>query len=169
MGFFTQQNMDRSYHYTVYAGYHQFYLSRDEDSLVGSGAASFWTRETIRKLLATGPGLVGIGTGTYGDVPVSIHLAGGDPKDDLTGWDHVAETWIDLCSGRLHVIGCPDDPAGLIELEPGIYRVRVYSAKLDTIENQRGEDYYRIVMWSDAPCPPRVLKQWPTALTFECD
>ncbi|RJR47473.1 MAG: hypothetical protein C4576_09635 [Desulfobacteraceae bacterium] len=161
--------MDQSYHYTVYAGYHQFYLSRDEESLIGSGADSFWNKENIQRLLATGPGLVGIGTGSYGEVPVSIHLAEGDPGDDLAGWDHVAETFIDLHSGRLHVTGCPDDPAGLINLKPGVYRVRVYAAKLDTIDNGQGEDYYRIVIWSDTPCPPRVLKQWPTALTFQCE
>jgi hypothetical protein len=161
--------MDRSYFFRVYAGYHQFYLSSDEESLIGTGADSFWTGESIRKMLATGPGLVGIGTGTYGDVPVSIQLATSSPQEDLGKWDHVAETFIDLGSGRLHVTGCPDGPAGLIKVEPGIYRVRVYSGKLDTVEDEQGEDYYRIVIWNDTPCQPRVLKQWPTALAFECD
>jgi hypothetical protein len=161
--------MDQSYHFTVYAGYHQFYLSSDEESLVGSGADSFWTGENIRRLLATGPGLVGIGTGTYGEVPVSIHLAGRRPAEEVDPWDHVAETCIDLSTGFLHVTGCPDGHAGVVKVEPGTYRVRVYAGKLDTVENEQGEDYYRIVLWNDTPCSPRVLKQWPTALRFECD
>lgn len=161
--------MDRSYQLTVYAGYHQFYLSSDEESLIGSGADSFWTGENIRKLLATGPGLVGIGTATYGDVPVAIHLGIAGPPEDLGGWDHVAETSIDLSSGMLHVTGCPDGPAGLINVKPGIYRVRVYSGNLESVVDEQGEDYYRIVLWNDKPGPPRVLKQWPTALRFECE
>jgi hypothetical protein len=163
------RHIDRSYFLKVYAGYHQFYLSSDEESLMGSGADSFWTGENIRRLLATGPGLVGIGTGTYGDVPVSIHLARKIPYEDLGEWDHVAETCIDLGSGQLHVTGCPDGSAGLIRVNPGIYRVRVYSGQLETVEDEKGEDYYRVFVWKDSPCPARVLKQWPTALKFECD
>ncbi len=161
--------MDRSYHLTVYAGYHQFYLSSDEESLMGSGADSFWTEESIRHLLATGPGLIGIGTGTYGEVPVSIYVTAASPHEDLGEWDHVAESCIDLSSGEFHVTGCPDGHAGLIKVNPGIYRVRVYAGKLDTVEDEQGEDYYRIFVWKDTPCPPRVLKQWPTASRFECD
>jgi len=161
--------MDRTYHFTVFAGYHQFYLSSDEESLIGCGADTFWTGENIRKLLATGPGLVGIGTGTYGEVPVAIELAHQSPREDLSEWDHVAETCIDLNSGRLHVTGCPDGPAGLIRVKPGIYRVRVYAGNLNRVVDEQGEDHYRIVLWNDMPCPPRVLKQWPTALRFGCD
>ncbi len=158
--------MDRSYHFKVYAGYHQFYLSKDEESLIGSGADSFWTTENIRKLLATGPGLVGVGTGTFGEVPVNVRVAHGAPEDELNGWDHVAEASIDLSSGKLLVTGCPNGPAGHIFLEPGSYRVRIYSGKLDTAREHQGKDYYRIVLWDAAPAAPLVLKQWPPALSF---
>ncbi len=158
--------MDRSYHFVVYAGYHQFYLSRDEESLIGSGADSFWTTENIRKLLATGPGLVGVGTGTFGKVPVSVRVAEAAPEDDFTGWDHVTEASLDLCSGRLLITGCPNGPAGHIRVEPGVYRVRIHCGKLDTVREDRGDDHYRIVVWNSPSSVPQVLKQWPTALTF---
>jgi hypothetical protein len=152
--------------FTIYAGYHQFYLSRDEESLVGSGEESFWTAESIRRLLASGPGLVGIGTTTFGHVPVSLEISRVAPEADTSGWDHVTEASIDLHTGRLYLTGCPTEFAGSVPVTPGTYRVRVHSAKLEVAEGEGGHDHYRIVLWPEPPSPPKVLKQWPPALRF---
>lgn len=158
--------MDKTFHFTVYAGYHQFYLSRDEESLLGSGEDSFWTGESIRRLLAAGRGLVGVGTMTFGHVPVSLEISSVAPKEETSGWDHVAEASLDLLTGWLHLTGCPDGSAGSLPVTPGIYRVRVYSGRLDTAGDEIGHDHYRIVLWPAPPAPPRVLKQWSPALRF---
>ncbi len=154
------------HHFTIYAGYYQFYLSRDEESLSGSGEESFWTVGSIRSLLAAGPGLLGIGTTTFGHVPVSVEISHAAPGVEMTGWDHVTEASIDLHTGRLYLTGCPSGFAGSISVSPGIYRVRVHSESLDSADGGIGHDRYRIVLWPEPPSPPKVLKQWPPALRF---
>jgi hypothetical protein len=153
-------------HFTIYAGYHQFYLSRDEESLVGSGGESFWTVESIRSLLAAGPGLLGIGTATFGHVPVSVEISRKAPEAETTGWDHVTEASIDLRTGRLYLAGCPSGSAGSISVIPGVYRVRIHSASLGAADGEMGHDHYRIVLWPEPLSPPRILKQWAPALRF---
>lgn len=158
--------MDKTFHFTVYAGYHQFYLSRDEESLLGSGEEGFWTGESIRRLLAAGCGLLGVGTTTFGHVPVSLEISGGAPKEETSGWDHVVEGSLDLQTGWLHLAGCPNGSAGRLAVVPGSYRVRVYCGRLDTTDDEIGHDHYRVVLWPQPPAPPRVLKQWVPALRF---
>jgi hypothetical protein len=149
-----------SNHFTVYAGYRQFYLL-DGESLVNAGSLDFWTKEAFDMRIATNPGIIGVGTGTYGDVRVEIEILSSRPtSEDLSAWDHVVEASLKLPEPSLVISGCPDGPIGSIPVSPGDYRVRVYSADLGTVEAEEGEDWYLILVWPEEISPPILLKNW---------
>ena len=66
-------------------------------------------------------------------------------------------------SGRVVIAGCTDyfPDAARIDLSPGQYRARVYYGKLNTLspDGLDGNDHYKIVLWSTAPGPLKVIKQ----------
>jgi hypothetical protein len=148
------------YKFTVYAGYHQFYIL-DEDAIANAGAYDFWTKEAFDMRLATNPGIIGVGTGTYGDVRVEIEILSERPaSSDLNTWDHVVEASLELPKHALTIAGCPDGPIGSIPVSPGNYRLRVQSADLATVDSEEGQDWYQILIWPEELRAPKVLKNW---------
>jgi hypothetical protein len=152
------------YQFSVYAGYHQFYL-QDKDATGDTGAIDFWTQAAFERMLATHPGIIGVGTGTYGHVPVTVEIYQDEPLSDPESCDHLVEASLALNSGQLLICGCPDEEAGQITLTPGNYRVRVYCDGLATVKNEEGDDRYRIALWLGKPLPVRVIKQWSAAFS----
>ncbi len=87
------------------AGYHHFH-KKDERAKGSTGATDFWTPEAFKNMLAVNPGIVGIATGTNGNVQVEIEVYESEPDIESSSWDHIA-AGIDLSSGNLLICGCP--------------------------------------------------------------
>lgn len=146
-----------THQFVVYAGYHQFYL-KDENAAGSTGASDFWTQEAYERMLAINPGIIGVGTGSYGNVPVAVEIYANEPPIDTGNWDLAMEASIELNSGQLLICGCPDELAGQIALIPGIYQVRIHYGGLETVENEEGDDYYRIFLWLGQHVPVRKIE-----------
>jgi len=52
-------------------------------------------------MLAINPGIIGVGTASYGSVPVTIEIYDREPPVDRSNWACVMEASIDLKSGQL--------------------------------------------------------------------
>jgi hypothetical protein len=157
--------------FIVYAGYHQFYL-QDENAIGSTGADDFWTQEAYDRMLAINPGIIGVGTASYGNVPVTIEIYPSEPPVDISNWDFVMEASIELNSGQLSIVGCPDTFAGQIALVPGTYQARIHYGGLETVEDEEGDDYggletvedeegddyYRIFLWLGQHVPVREIE-----------
>jgi hypothetical protein len=104
------------------------------------------------------PSFIGVSTASRDFVPVVVELASQPPADDMSEWDRVVEASLVLPTGHLLVDGClsySPDFSPRIALEPGPYRVRVYSAGLKIADG----DWYRLVLWPDAEYrEPHVLR-----------
>ena len=156
----SSQSPKAIYDFTVYAGYHQFYL-QDESPIGSTGADDFWTKESYQNMIATNPGIIGVGTASYGKVPVKVGIFESQPNEDYQQWDHIAEASLELRSGQLLVCGCPDGEVGRIALEPSTYRLRIYYGSLDTVgDDETGDDYYRVAIWPADYSGSVVLKRW---------
>jgi hypothetical protein len=148
--------------YKVYAGYRQFYVL-DPGSFGDTGSADFWTQEAFDLRLAVEQGVIGIGTDTYGEVPVTIEMLDTEPMLSLEPWDHVVEASLQLSRGRLEIVPCPDydRPAASLALTPGWVRVRVHYAGLH-VEPPSQVDYcgdsYLIQAWPSKPRERVLLK-----------
>ena len=148
--------------YKVYAGYRQFYLL-DAVNPGDTSSPDFWTPEAFDHRLAVQPGVIGIATDTYGEVPVAIETLDAEPRLSLQPWDHVVEASLQLSAGRLTLAPCPDQdvPVASIQLAPGWYRVRVHSAGLQNQPESEVDycgDSYLIQAWPSAPRERDLLK-----------
>jgi len=150
----------RSYDYTIFADYFQFYLQDEE---VEGDLSDAWTEEAFNNLLAVVPGTIGVGTVRNMNVPVTVEILESEPLEELDKWDHVNECDIEINSGRLVIAGCTDyfPEAERIEVEPGSYRARIYYGDLDALSEDGldGDDHYRIVLWKSEPKGVRVVKR----------
>jgi hypothetical protein len=150
--------------YQVYAGYRQFYLL-DADSPGDTSSPDFWTPEAFTARLAVQPGVIGIGTDTYGEVPVTVEALDSEPALSAQAWDHVVEASLHVSTGRLALAPCPDSdsPVTRIAIPPGWFRVRVHSAGLNAeppSEVDHCGDSYLIQAWPSAPRERAVLKSF---------
>ncbi|HZN01497.1 MAG TPA: hypothetical protein VFB70_18985 [Pyrinomonadaceae bacterium] len=150
----------RSYDYTIFADYFQFYLQDEE---VEGDLSDAWTEEAFNNLLAVVPGTIGVGTVRNMNVPVTVEILESEPLEELDKWDHVNECDIEINSGRLVIAGCTDyfPEAERIEVEPGSYRARIYYGDLDALSEDGldGDDHYRIALWKSEPKGVRVVKR----------
>lgn len=149
--------------FTIYADYHQFYVLDAGAALDATGNPDFWTREAFTRMLAVNPGILGIGTGSAGEVPVTLHADREAPSVDLADWDHVVEAGLQLASGQLIVCGCtqPREEGVQVPLASGSYRARVCYGRLDSVVDEQGEDHYSVFLWPAEASGVRVMKQWP--------
>jgi hypothetical protein len=148
----------------IFADYHQFYL---QDGNSEADLAEIWDERTSADMIATGPGVVGVGTARNYLVPVTVRMLDSEPEEELGRWDHVTEASLAVPSGRLLVYGPTEWPdVERIAIEPGHYRARVHCAKLESVAQNwiDGDDFYEVVLWPGAEEPPRVLKRsrWST-------
>lgn len=142
--------------------YNQFYI-RDSFAPIELGGTDFWTKEAYGKRLAIAEGILGIGTECYGPVKGELELLDRVNENfDINKFDHIVEGGINVGSGTLEVLDCPTVTVQLIiNLNPGRYRVRIYSSNLNSVEGgEAGNDYYRIELWSDNNISRKVLKQY---------
>lgn len=110
------------------------------------------------------PRIIGISTARNTTVPVRVDILNGQPNDDFTDWDHVAEASLEVPSGQIVVAGNSDyiPNAKRLPVPPGSYRVRVYYGELDSISEDGldGDDHYSVTIWPGGYKPPEVLKKW---------
>jgi hypothetical protein len=152
--------MNRRFQFEIFADYFQFYL---QDESAKGDLSESWTPEAAHRMLATAPGTIGVGTVRNMNVPVVVEIADAVPDDDTTLWDQVNECTLVVPSGRVVIAGCTDyfPDAARIELPTGTYRARIYYGQLNALRANglEGDDHYKVVLWSAAPEPVRVLKQ----------
>jgi hypothetical protein len=144
--------------------YMQFYICDRNSSMALDD--EFWNEEAYRMRLANAPGILGVGTECYGPVKGEIEFLLTEPNTiDLNNYDHVVEGDLEIKSGVLQIQDCPN---GAVEFEkqinPGHYRVRVYSSNLASVEGDEGEDYYRVEVWGSDPIGKNLLKEYKNSL-----
>lgn len=154
-----KENM--AYKISFYTQYQQFYIY-DKKSPGKTDSNNFWTKTAHKERLALEDGVLGIGTECYGPVKAElIVLDSVNNAFDIDLYDHIVEGGIDLKSGILQVLNCPDFQSELdIELKPGKYRIRVYSSNLTSVIGDEGDDFYKIEIWPDNKMEREVLKQY---------
>lgn len=116
--------MTQKHSFTLFADYYQFYL---QDEAVAGDLSESWTPDAVDRLLALGPGVIGVGTVRNMDVPVEVEVLSGPPDEDLTAWDRVNECSIRFTTGRAVIAGCTDyfPGAARITVGTGDYRARL--------------------------------------------
>lgn len=154
------------YLFNFYTSYNQFYFF-DKGSNGDTGSDNFWTEKAFSDRLALEDGVVGVRTESWGDIKGELEILEKRPEDvDYRGSDHVIEGGIDIQSGELQIINCPDNDLVLsLKVNPGKYTIRVYGSNFDTVEetdmiNDADNDYYRIEIWKSDDLERRVLKQY---------
>lgn len=134
----------------LFADYFQIYL---EDENNGKNLSDSWTDEAVRSMLTVTNTTIGIGTVRNMDVPVTLNIFNSKPeiKNELENIDQINECDIEIMSGKFVIAGCTDyyPDAKRIEVENGIYRLRIYYGNLDKLSDDGldGDDFYIIDMW----------------------
>jgi hypothetical protein len=146
--------------FDLFADYHQFYL---QDEAVSGDLSDSWALGATENLLAIAPGTIGVGTVRNMTVPVTVEISSEAPSEAWTTWDQVNECSIRISSGRIVVAGCTDyfPEAARIEVNPGVYRARIYYGGLGTLNESQldGRDCYKVVLWPGDEVEPHVLKR----------
>jgi hypothetical protein len=142
------------HHLQLFADYFQFYL---QDEPASGDLSDAWSQEAVDRLLAIAPGVVGVGTVSNGDVPVTVEVLGACPPDDSAAFDQVNECTLVVTQGPLVVAGCTDyfPDATRIPAQPGTYRVRVSYRITDAPSAQ---ELYRLQLWPSPAIEPTVVK-----------
>jgi hypothetical protein len=140
------------YDFNLFADYCQFYL-QDEPAI--GDLSECWSQEAADRLLAVGPGVVGVGTLSAGIVPVSVELLEASPPDDFAPFDQVNECTLVVAQGPLVAAGCTDYFPDVLRIpaQPGTYRVRV-----SYVLGPGSEERYRLQMWPSPAIEPLVVK-----------
>lgn len=152
------------YSFNFYTEYHQFYIS-DAKSLKETNAKSFWSKEACEDRIAHMRDIVGIQTASYGNIKGELEILDREKAIvDIDLYDHIVEVSIEINSGSLQILDCPSSNIEKeIKLIPGIYRMRVYSKNLETLDNE-GSDFYRIELWIDKKQEEKtILKRYTPA------
>ncbi|MCO6162547.1 hypothetical protein [Flavobacterium sp. NRK F7] len=152
--------------FNFYTEYNQFYIE-DKGSNGDTGSAEFWSEEAIINRLALDDGIIGVGTQSYGNIKGEITILD-KPTTDINFdlYDHIVEGGINIKSGELQILNCPDNNLELsIKVECGKYRVRVYglnfsSVKETDLAHDSDNDFYKIEIWKSEDMQRKVLKQW---------
>ena len=151
----------------VFADYHQFYVvdggsweSRSLDT--DTSNPEFWSPEAFGRGLAVLPAVLGVGTASYGSVPVAVEVGYARPSLIEADFDRVVEASLNLASGSVLVIGGRAPQRLTVDgLPAGWYRVVVCSSRLDLgVESGVGGDRYALWMWPEPPAPTVALKRY---------
>ncbi len=152
--------------FNFYTSYNQFYLENKETK-ANTGASDFWSDQSFLDGLALEKGVIGVSTRSYGVIKGEIEILD-KPKESINFdlYDHIVEGGIDIDSGELQILNCPDSHLELsLKVTPGKYRIRIYgsnfaSVKEHDLANDTDNDYYRIEMWKSDNMERKVLKRF---------
>ncbi|GAA3596164.1 hypothetical protein Q4Q39_07960 [Flavivirga amylovorans] len=141
----------KEYKLEIFADYFQFHL---HDEKYNPNFGNAWTEFTTKNLLAITDEGIAVGTRRNMDVKVLIKILDSEPVPKNNNKDsifQINESDLLIISKKLVVMGCTEyfPEAKRIELENGIYRVRIYYCDLDKISKDEldGDDYYEIEIW----------------------
>src|ERR1700761_3586262 len=96
------------YPFDFYTQYCQFYLN-DQESPRETDSKNFWTAEAYDDRLAIGNGILGVGTECYGPVKGELKVLEAENKDfNLNDYDHIVEGGLEISSGTLTILDCPN-------------------------------------------------------------
>lgn len=144
-----------------YTSHNQFYIS-DKLSNTNTGSEDFWTNKAFEDKLGISKDLLAVGTECYGNVKGELVILEKPIESiDYNLYDHIVEGGLELKSGNLQILDCPNSSVELeVKVKPGNYRVRVYSSNLASVIDDDGDDYYKIEMWPDDNMERKVLKKY---------
>ncbi|MFH7004228.1 hypothetical protein [Flavobacterium bizetiae] len=145
---------------SFYTQYSQFYIT---DKLCQENTSDdFWTESAFNDRLALTKCGLAVGTECYGDVKGElVVLEKANDTVDLNKYDHIVEGGIQVQSGILNVLDCPNNSIELeVNVKPGNYRIRVYSINLASVVGDDGDDFYKIEIWPDNNMERKVLKRY---------
>lgn len=150
----------KKYNLNLFADYFQFYI---QDEKADGDLSEAWNDEATKNMIALAPGTIGVGTARNMDVPVEITISDNEPKNNYDEYDKINECSIEIKSGKLVIAGCTDyfADAKRIEINPGIYKARIFYKNLDKLSEDglEGEDQYYIVLWKhDKAEPLKIIK-----------
>jgi hypothetical protein len=150
-----------TYQFDFLTEYGQFYLC-DKTSPMQTDSESFWTTQALEDNLAIEEGIIGIASEGHGRVEGELTILDSASEVTLSKvCDHVVEGSIAVPSGVVQLVNCPDSAVQLeFVVEPGEYRVRVYTIDFAV---PTGDDYYGIYsieMWQQDFSERRVLKKY---------
>ena len=155
--FYNKKNM--KYNFDFYTQYNQFYIA-DKFSKADTGSEDFWNNTAYNERLAILGNTLGIRIQSYGHVKGEIIiLEKASEEVNHKFFDHIVEGGIDVNSGLLEILDCPNSNLELeIKLNPQRYRFRIYSSNLSSVIDDDGDDYYKIEIWPDNDMERKVLK-----------
>lgn len=112
---------------TFDTSYNQFYIA-DKDSL-GDTDRDFWSEEAYNSHLAVGEGILGVGMESYTKARCQLKILKVKPTIlDFNIYDHVVEAGLQIRTGILQVLNCPDSNVEFeYDIPVGYYGVRVSS------------------------------------------
>lgn len=133
----------------IFADYFQFYIQDEE---VDGDLSDKWTEAAVESLLAITDGAIGVGTARNMDVPVILKIYDSKPESLVEkSISKINECDLEVTSNKIVIAGCTDyfPDAKRIQLENGIYRVRIYYMNLNKVSEDGldGEDFYEIHLW----------------------
>jgi hypothetical protein len=159
----SKNDQNITYKLDFHTSYNQFYLSSDQCSSLTNEPAN-WIEEGYHERLFILKNMLVIFTGSYGHIKGELHIEDKpDNKIKYDKYDHIVEGGLEVRSGILQIFDCPNSKVQFqVKLTPGIYRVRVYSSNLvnTDIDEDEGNDHYKIELWPDKNIKRTVLKQY---------
>ncbi|WP_140467364.1 hypothetical protein [Hymenobacter nivis] len=152
-----------NYQFQFRTWYSQFYIA-DKNSSHTTDSNNFWTDEAHECRLAIEEGIIGVGIETYSYVNAEINLLSTRPVEvTLALYDNIVEGSIEIKSGVLQILDCPDSNVMLeLTVKPASYRIRVCASKLDSVvdEDEAADDFYSIDIWPEQYSLRRIIKQY---------
>jgi hypothetical protein len=144
-----------------YTQYSQFYIC-DSNSPLKTDSDEIWTDEAHESRLDVEEGILGVGTECYGPVKGELEILNQENTTAETDlFDHIVEGGLEIKSGRLRILDCPNSSIELdIPLTDGIYRVRIYSSNLSSVDGDEGDDFYRIEIWKGTGTIRNIIKKY---------
>jgi hypothetical protein len=155
--------MDTCHKLQLFADYFQIWL---EDPQAFSAQREFlFTDRHLSDRVWVNDGLIIMFTARNMMVPIELQTLRTEPSRDLTIWDHVVETSINIPSGQLEVFGCGGYSTTNLSVQPGTYRVRLCQGQLASLSGDglEGQDHYQILLWPGSSIETTVLKRWVQA------
>jgi len=153
-------NMKTLFNGTLFADYHQFYLTGAERATDYSDGM---TEQALAARLVWKDEVLAVVTARDMDVPITVEFFDAKPEIDLDNADHVVEAGL-RSSGTLAIAGCTDyfPDAARFSVPAGDLEARVVMTGLGTISEDGldGHDRYVIQLWPGKAQAVQVLKQW---------
>lgn len=148
--------------FDFYTSYNTFYIG-DSKALLKARTENQEDKLLTDRLIANND-LLTARTGSYGHIRGELFILETENKSiDLEKYDHIVEGGLEVTSGKLQISDCPNYIVEMaIGINNGRYKVRIYSSNLAStdIDENDGNDRYRIEVWPDGGQEIKVIKRY---------